>query len=80
VVADAELASAVEGLADEILRRASSDSIAATKQLLLDSLGLRLDERLDLAAGINAAQRQADDCKRGVAHFLDHKTTPDWRK
>lgn len=74
-----ELDAAAEALVGEVLSKASSASIAATKRLLLATLGLRLDERLDLAAAVNAAARQTDDCKRGVAHFLEHKKTPDWR-
>jgi len=80
VVARAELASAAESLAVGILTKASSDSIAATKRLLLATLGRPLDERLDLAAAANAAARQSADCRRGVAHFLEHKKSPDWRR
>lgn len=79
VVAAEELASSAEALADETLRRASSESIAATKRLLLATIGRPLDERLDLAAATNAAARQTEDCKRGVRHFLEQKKTPDWR-
>lgn len=79
VVPRAELETTGEALATAILTNGSSESIAATKRLLLATLGLRLDERLDLAAAVNAAARQTDDCKRGVAHFLAHKKTPDWR-
>jgi methylglutaconyl-CoA hydratase len=79
VVPRAELAASGDALVAEMLSRASSDSIAATKRLILGTLGLRLDERLDLAAASNAAARQTADCKRGVAFFLEHKRTPDWR-
>jgi len=79
VVPRAELAAAAEALAGELLTRASSESIAATKRLLLATLGRPLAERLDLAAEVNAAARSTADCKRGVAHFLAHKRTPDWR-
>jgi methylglutaconyl-CoA hydratase len=75
----AELAAAGAALAGEILAKASSASIAATKRLLLDLLGRPLDERLDRAAAVNAAQRETADCKRGVASFLATKRTPDWR-
>lgn len=79
VVPAADLDAAGEALAGEILTKASSESIAATKRLLLAMLGRRLDERLDLAEAANAGQRQTDDCRRGVAHFLQHKRSPDWR-
>jgi methylglutaconyl-CoA hydratase len=80
VVPASELTAAGEALAGEILTRASSESIAATKRLLLATHGLRFDERLDLAAETNAAARRTDECRRGVAHFLEHKRTPDWRQ
>lgn len=79
VVPSAELAAAGLALADEILRQASSESIARTKRLMLDVLGRPLDERLTLAAEVNAAARSTDDCKRGVATFLATKKSPDWR-
>ena len=79
VVPRPELDQRAEALAVEILTRASSASIAATKRLLLSTLGRRFDERLELAAETNAAARQTEDCRRGIAHFLDHKRTPDWR-
>jgi methylglutaconyl-CoA hydratase len=78
VVPRAELAAAGEELAVAILSQASSESIAATKRLLLDVLGRPLDERLDRAAAVNARARESDDCKRGVAEFLATKKTPDW--
>ena len=80
VVPRGELETAGEALAVAILTNGSSESLAATKRLLLATLGLRLDERLDLATEVNAAARQTADCKRGVAHFLAHKQTPDWRQ
>jgi methylglutaconyl-CoA hydratase len=79
VVPRAELAGAGEALAGEILKGGSSESIAATKRLLLGLLGRPLDERLDLAAAANARARETADCRRGVAHFLATKKTPDWR-
>jgi methylglutaconyl-CoA hydratase len=79
VVPRAELETAGEALAMAILTNGSSQSIAATKRLLLATLGRPLDERLDLAAAVNATARQTADCRRGVAHFLAHKKTPDWR-
>lgn len=79
VVPKAELAAAGERLAGEILGKASSESIARTKWLLLELPGLRLDERLGAAAEANAAARATADCKRGIATFLAEKKTPDWR-
>lgn len=79
VVPRAELEGAGRALAGEILAKASSESIARTKRLLLEIQGRPLDERLTLAAEANAAARATDDCKRGIATFLAEKRTPDWR-
>jgi len=76
----AELVAASERLIAEVLVKASSQSIAASKRLLLDLHGFSIEQRLDLAAEVNAAARQTEDCRRGVAHFLAHKKTPDWRQ
>jgi methylglutaconyl-CoA hydratase len=80
VVPAAELAPAGETLATGVLGRASSQSIAATKRLLLEMLGHPLAERLEIAARANADARRNADCRRGVAYFLEHKKTPDWRR
>ena len=68
-----------EALAAQILETGSSESIARTKRLLLDVLGRPLGESLTLAAEVNAAARSTDDCKRGIATFLETKKTPKWR-
>jgi methylglutaconyl-CoA hydratase len=79
VVPANELASAGERLAAEILENASSESIARTKRLLLDVAGVPLRDGLERAAEANAAARATEDCKRGIAVFLETKTPPRWR-
>ena len=66
-------------LAEGILTRASSESIARTKALLLDIAGLPLDEALAHAAEVNAQSRATDDCRHGIATFLETKKSPNWR-
>ena len=68
-----------EALAAEILETGSSESIARTKRLLLDVVGLPLDEAMTLAAEVNAEARATEDCKRGIATFLETKKPPKWR-
>ena len=80
VVPPGELAAAGVALAGEILSKASGESIARTKRLLLALPGLSLDERLALAAEANALARSTDDCRRGISTFLAEKKTPDWRR
>ncbi len=66
-------------LATGILERASSESIARTKRLLLDVLGRPLDAALETAVSANAEARTTADCKHGIATFLDTKAAPRWR-
>ena len=79
VVPAAELTSAGEELVTGILRRSSSESIARTKRLLLDMIGKPLEEALQHAAEVNAESRSTEDCKHGIATFLDTKKPPQWR-
>ncbi len=79
VVPAADLEAAAVELAGGILERASSESIARTKALLLATLGRGLDDALEHAARVNAASRATADCKRGIATFLDTKKPPRWR-
>ena len=79
VVPAEELTQAGEELVGGMLKRASSESIARTKRLLLAILGRPLDERLELAVEANAASRATDDCKHGIATFLETKKPPKWR-
>lgn len=74
-----DLLAAGRDLAVGILTRGSSESIARTKQLLREALGLPLDDALARAAEINAASRGTEDCRRGVASFLESKKPPRWR-
>lgn len=80
VVPAAELAEKGEELAASVLANASSESIARTKRLLLDLVGLPLDAALTHAAAANAQARATADCRRGIAHFLEHKKPPRWRE
>ncbi len=66
-------------LVEDLLSRASSESIARTKRLLLEAIGLPLSDALELAAEINAKSRATADCKHGIATFLDTKKPPAWR-
>jgi methylglutaconyl-CoA hydratase len=79
VVPRAELERAGEELAAAILANGSSESIARTKRLLLELPGMSLGDALARAAEVNALARSTDDCRRGVAHVLEHKKPPRWR-
>ncbi len=79
VVPADELEAAGEELVAGILERASSESIARTKRLLLETVGLPLEEALERAAERNAEARATADCRHGIATFLDTKRPPQWR-
>lgn len=79
VAPEEELESAGRGLVAGILERASSESIARTKQLILDAMGHPLKDALARAAEVNAASRETADCKHGVATFLNTRKPPSWR-
>jgi methylglutaconyl-CoA hydratase len=79
VVADDVLESAAVELVSGILERSSSQSIASTKGLLLDVVGLDLDAAMERAAEVNAAARATDDCRHGIRTFLATKKSPVWR-
>jgi len=79
VVPPEDLHRAGRSLAEDVLTAASSESIARTKRLLLATLGRPLEEAMELAAEANADARLTADCRRGIAHFLEHKAPPRWR-
>jgi len=56
----------------------SPAAIAATKQLLIDCVGLSVGEALALASQANADHRSHPECLYGIRTFLATKTTPDW--
>lgn len=68
-----------KALAEQVLERASSESIARTKSLLLEVVGCPLDEALEIAAEANARSRDTEDCRHGIATFLETKAPPRWR-
>lgn len=80
IVTGSNLAKIGEKVASEILSRASGESIARTKKLLLDLIGKPIEDALDHAAAVNAFARETYDCKRGIATFLETKSTPNWRE
>lgn len=79
VVPREELERAGEELAAAILANGSSESIARTKRLLLALPGKSLGDALAHAAEANAEARSTADCRRGIAHVLEHKKPPRWR-
>ena len=59
------------------LGKCSASSLALTKRLLADLAGKDLDQALESAARLNAETRATEDCKEGIAAFLE-KRKPRW--
>lgn len=71
VVPAAEIGAYVAKVASSLCKDASANSLKVTKKLIGTVLDLPLKDGLQLAAELNAATRGHDDCKRGIAAFLN---------
>ncbi|MBC8052444.1 MAG: enoyl-CoA hydratase/isomerase family protein [Sphingobacteriaceae bacterium] len=72
-----KIVDAVAAYAQMLILNTSSQSIKSTKALLAKIRHLSVDESLNYAARVNAEARLTDDCKKGIAAFLDKKH-PKW--
>ncbi len=73
-VADAGLIEMeVSNYAEKIAKETSSQSISSTKKLLNQVQQMSLEDSLNLAVQMNAEARASDDCKKGIAAFLNKK-------
>jgi methylglutaconyl-CoA hydratase len=61
----------VDALAREMAAETSATAVALTKRLLADLPGMGFAEGLSYASRLNALARTTDDCKAGVAAFLE---------
>ncbi|NSL90294.1 enoyl-CoA hydratase/isomerase family protein [Chitinophaga solisilvae] len=71
VVPAAEIKKKVAGIATSLCNDASANSLKATKKLIGTVLDLPIEQGLAHAATLNAATRGHEDCKRGIAAFLN---------
>ncbi len=71
VVEAKELEASVFEFAQGLIRSNSAQSMQLTKQLLSDVQTLPLHQALELAATMNANARSTEDCKKGIASFLN---------
>ena len=66
-----EIRNKVERVAQELITQTSGHSLGITKELISKVQELSLDDALDYAARLNAKSRDHDDCKKGIAAFLN---------
>jgi methylglutaconyl-CoA hydratase len=78
LVEDGEAVSEAVRWGCDLASKGAPSAIAATKRLLNDIVGLSWRGALDVAAASNLDQRLHSECRRGVKHFLDQRSTPDW--
>lgn len=71
VVPDEELEEAVSAFAGRLCRQASGQSLALVKEMLAGVQGMSVNDALEYAAKTNAVARASEDCKRGIAAFLN---------
>ncbi|MFQ3576036.1 MAG: enoyl-CoA hydratase-related protein, partial [Cytophagales bacterium] len=62
-----------EEFINHLLANNSSHAMNATKTLLSKISNLSFDDALKLAAETNAKVRSSEDCKKGIAAFLEKK-------
>lgn len=67
----------VTEFAEKLVEKNSANSMRATKLLLRNIHREERDQKLLLAAKMNAESRLHQDCKEGIAAFLN-KETPNW--
>jgi len=73
VVPKANIQAEVETLSQQLVSSTSAQSLAATKKLIDQVQGRPLPDALEYAARENATARSTDDCKKGIAAFLEKK-------
>ncbi|WNB18632.1 enoyl-CoA hydratase/isomerase family protein [Marivirga arenosa] len=77
VVEADKLSETVYDFAQELIQNNSGQSMAYTKQMIAEVQEKGLEEGLQYAAEQNAKARASEDCKKGIAAFLN-KETPKW--
>ncbi|ABG60215.1 enoyl-CoA hydratase/isomerase family protein [Cytophaga hutchinsonii] len=71
VDAEEDLEETVTGFAQHLILNNSGTSMELTKRMLAAIQNMTLDQALIYAAEMNAAARSSDDCKKGIAAFLN---------
>lgn len=68
---DQEIAAAVENYAQKLVTQCSGDAMGLTKELIGQIQHMPVRDALSYAAEVNARARATEDCKQGVAAFLN---------
>lgn len=79
VFPEGNLEQEVRQFAESITRSNSAQAMMLTKKLMTEIQSVSLKEALAVATKVNAQARHSDDCKKGIAAFLNKKQI-DWSK
>ncbi len=71
VVPAESLAETVNQFAAKLCKQTSAQSLSMVKEMLAEVQQLSLDEGLNYASMMNANARASEDCKKGIAAFLN---------
>ena len=71
VVAKEQLEKTVYDLAQSLIQNNSANSMELTKRMIGEVQSMSLTEALDYASRMNAEARGSEDCKKGIAAFLN---------
>jgi methylglutaconyl-CoA hydratase len=71
VISKETISQHVKSFAENLCEETSSESVAATKELMNKVSSMELTPALTYAAEMNAKIRSSEDCKKGIAAFLN---------
>jgi methylglutaconyl-CoA hydratase len=71
IVAREKLDEEVYQLAQTLIMNNSAHAMMLTKKMIAEVQSMSLQEALTFAAASNARARESEDCKRGIASFLN---------
>jgi methylglutaconyl-CoA hydratase len=73
IVSKEQLENSVFDFAKRLVKNNSAQSMRLTKQMIGEVQSMSLTEALDYAAKMNAQARATEDCKNGIAAFLEKR-------
>lgn len=71
VVSPEVLSDYVKNFATKLCTDTSAQSVATVKKMISEVQQMSVQDALNYAANMNAVARQSDDCKKGIAAFLN---------
>jgi methylglutaconyl-CoA hydratase len=73
IVSKEQLENSVFDFAQRLIKNNSAQSMRLTKQMIGEVQSMSLAQALDYAAKMNAQARATEDCKNGIAAFLEKR-------